>query len=381
MTQEQWALWMHWVSILNSGHILLDRGIGYWSSFIAWSMLAVAFIATYVTKRERNDPASLLPTAFLLVVLLCLAMAPVLTYQLHHSPFLLQPYRLMGIFGVALLCYNAVQLVCSSAPPTLWSRLLQGIALAALLSPSTMGVFVFSVAVTVASISEAGKGRRVVGWACLGVLGLLAAFENLWGLPGLSPRWPTMLLLAGVCLFQKDLWRIREAGLAHAILITALVGLFLWRAPTYFVATHYLDAIQHVEDAGAWIEQNTPEDLPLLVSPGFSSYALWEATANRGSLLQIRKMAYVRIKPELLEPFNAYLQVLGVDITQQASHRDLATAMRTAWAAMDTDKAHDMMQRYQASCLVTENTVRFDLPVLYENEMFTVYGHRAGREE
>jgi len=404
LSPEDLKLWLHSVSMVNGAHVFIDGQGGVWKYFVSFLFIFLAYIAqivfhVYSGQIDKKDKTILILVGA--VILWCIILTPFIYYRLHNLPFLILPYRMLGAITPIMICFTLCSVMLKQNFSFLTSFFI-GLCFGAILLSDVFGAFVFSICMVMLSFSRGKSYKYLFNMAIISIIIIIASlygFEKIFFVDKLH----LLKLLPGhyikgtlfnyinsysvltqfisacmlVCLFVylgsiKKTQYNRDKIVYFFVPIITITLLF---APVRDNREKYLSSLNDAIEVGGWIDRNAPHDKPILVPPTYNLFytPIWEAIANRSSLLQITKYAWTYSNASLLKPFHEYYLAMGVDITKINSRREFRVNLETKWKNLTTLDFKKLAKKYNASYIIIEKKRQLNFPIVYENTSFRIF--------
>gem|GEM_PF-5482708 len=378
-------LWFHVVALFNSGHLFPDYGTGLWWNFYCFiSFLVAGFVTCLACSEIRKN----LLYALVVGGTIFFGSLPFIYLYRLEMIFLLMPIRVSTFLTLLILIFLLADLfrrLLYSATLITIEMVLVAVSLGTATLGTCAAAFVLSF-LTCVRIAIASTGHRQI-LALLGAcLTLIMPFLSQMPKALLFPSPSRLLacaLVIAICLVVSWLrirggWnRFNRASVALAALVIVCV-VTLGYGPAFNASQKLLDETRDFTALGDWVNENAPAGKPVLVPPEIRM-PIFEAVSRRGSLLQLRKVAWIYGSPNLQNDFQGFLNHLDIDLARIKTRSELLRAAPEKWRSVSPDRFKELGAAYNATLLVTYVDHQLPFDVAYQGSFYKIYNVQASR--
>ncbi|MBT9311487.1 hypothetical protein [Leptothoe kymatousa] len=181
---------------------------------------------------------------------------------------------------------------------------------------------------------------------------------------------------------EKLVFRHRKGAIAIVLIILFGFGLEATRCYRGAIALQQFPSQEQgvnppLQAAATWLKQHVPEGQPV-VSPPVDLTALpW--LSDHPSIAKFRfvpsaSSADVQAWFERITDLGGGIDLLSYTDRRTDARRKIRSALTDAYNALDTEQMSRLMQKYQSDYAVTNVEQTLELPLLYENARYRIYG-------
>ena len=192
-----------------------------------------------------------------------------------------------------------------------------------------------------------------------------------------SPLIPLLILIS--TRIRPELFGMNKTAAAIGLLLlvtgymSAGISLKLWQP-----SINIFGKPSPWVDVQNWARENTSTNALFITPPQEVGLYQpdWRVFSERGTVASLYDIFEVALKPDHLGTWKVRFENLAPKALDQfrGNYFENQTITRGAYNQLRTDQIIKIAERYSASYLVMEKSISHNLPILYENELYKVFG-------
>jgi|GEM_PF-7041991 len=375
-----WPLWFKWCYIFNGGHIFWDHSIHYLIPTYTFFSVVIAGFGLACACPRQNYWVILLIITWLLIAVLA-------SYFIYFNPMALI-YKLTPLRSSVFLSSILLIIIFSYLVKTIFEnnnifiKYLASLAILIIIFGNFSGIYFISFITCLLLAISYNNWRKYLYYLLMSVICILffisldeiCQYDNIKLF--LKAGLVVTIIVSIYFLFNHLIIRLSNND-AFVFLISLLLIIGVLIGPAKYVSyPNQQEKLKLNEflNISRIIKTHSQENEAVLMIPLVNMPYL-ETTANRGSIFQLPKAAFVYMAPKLLAPMNEALKDLGIDIASfHGTWSNLVREVPQLWTnAVTTQKINILKTKYNASCLLTVSNHILNLPILFQGEYFRLY--------